>query len=141
MNKLLIIGILLVVVVVGGYFLLKGKNYTQPQVDTTTNTAQPSQATQATQISANSVEYASGGFSPSSITVKKGTTVTWTNKDTDPVWVASNPHPTHTDLPGFDAKKQVQPNETYSFTFEKVGNWGYHNHMNPSQGGTVVVTE
>ncbi len=88
-----------------------------------------------------SVEYNGNGFNPKSITVKVGDTVTWTDKDTDQVWVASNPHPTHTDYPGFDALKGISTGETYSFTFTKVGTWGYHNHLKPSEKGEVVVQQ
>jgi hypothetical protein len=66
------------------------------------------------------------------------------------MWVASNPHPAHT---GYDGTSRQQhcpntantafdecaPGSTYSFTFNKVGTWGYHNHMNPGSQGTVIV--
>lgn len=85
------------------------------------------------------VEYSSQGFSPQTVTIKSGMTVTWTNKNADGMWVASDPHPTHTDYPGFDALKSIPTDGTYSFTFTKTGTWGYHNHLNPSQKGTVIV--
>lgn len=81
----------------------------------------------------------SGGIAPAAITVKKGTTVTWTNRSGKPVRIASNPHPTHTDYPGFDSKEPIDQGETYSFTFDKIGSWVYHDHFSPSVGGTVVV--
>lgn len=84
---------------------------------------------------------AGGTFSPAVVTIKAGDTVTWTNHATNPVWIASNPHPTHTDYPGFDSKAAIDPGKTYAFTFTKVGSWGYHNHLNPSVQGTVIVTE
>ncbi len=43
-------------------------------------------------------------FVPAILTVKKGTTVTWTNKDQAEHWVVSDPHPTHSDLPDLDSK-------------------------------------
>lgn len=84
---------------------------------------------------------AGGTFSPAVVTVKKGSTVTWTNDGDAQVWIASNPHPTHTDYPGFDSKAAIDPGNTYSFTFNNVGSWGYHNHLNPTVQGTVIVTE
>ncbi len=99
------------------------------------------QSTQA-QSGAAEVDMTANGFSPSSITVKQGTVVTFKNTDTQPHWPASNPHPTHTDLPGFDALQQVQPGQTYSFTFNKIGTWGYHDHINPSEfRGSVTVVQ
>jgi plastocyanin len=55
------------------------------------------------------------------------------------MWVASDPHPIHTDYSAFDAKQGIAPGDTYSFTFTKTGNWGFHNHLNPSATGTITV--
>ena len=80
------------------------------------------------------------GFSPSTITVKSGTQVIFKNSDTNLHRPASNPHPTHTDLPGFDALHDLASGETYSFTFSKVGTWGFHDHLNPlTYHGSIVV--
>ena len=82
---------------------------------------------------------AGGTFSPATLTVKKGTTVTWTNSGAAKVWIASDPHPVHTGYPGFDSGTDLRAGETYSFTFEKAGSWSYHNHFNPTVKGTVIV--
>jgi plastocyanin len=153
MGKYIIIAIVVVVLLGGGFYLMKGQSNTQQQTATSTQTAQQnsqqsSMKTQPTNVSTsgnaagtNAVSYTANGFEPNSITIKSGQTVTWTNKVSDEVWVASNPHPTHTDYPGFDELKSMSTGQTYSFTFTKVGKWGYHNHLNPSQQGTVVVTQ
>ena len=57
------------------------------------------------------------------------------------VWIASDPHPVHTAYPGFDSHTDIGAGESFSFTFDKVGSWGYHNHLNSTVRGTVVVTE
>ncbi len=85
------------------------------------------------------VTYTDNGFVPKSVTIKNGETVTWTNTTSHPMWVASDPHPTHTNYPGFDAKTRIAKGETYSFTFIKVGSWGYHNHLSAADTGTVIV--
>jgi plastocyanin len=79
------------------------------------------------------------GFSPATLTVESGETVTFENTSDDDRWPASNVHPTHELYPEFDAKKAVLPGESYSFTFERVGSWGYHDHLNPGLGGTITV--
>ena len=81
------------------------------------------------------------GFFPATLQVKKGTSVQFLNGDTKSRWPASDPHPTHTNLPGFDAKKGLEPGETWVYVFDKAGTWGYHDHMNPSRRGSVTVTE
>lgn len=94
----------------------------------------------AAPVSANTVTMENFAFNPSSITVKKGTTVTWTNKDSVAHQVSSDPYPSHTDLPGLFSNSLSQ-NQTYSFTFDKIGVFGYHCQIHPSMKGTVTVTE
>jgi plastocyanin len=82
----------------------------------------------------------SGKFNPAVLTVKKGTEVTWVNKDANPSWVASDPHPTHNGYPGFDAGKGMIQGETYKFKFDKVGTFGYHDHLDITSTGKIEVT-
>ncbi len=83
----------------------------------------------------------SSGYTPSSITVKKGTTVTFVNNDTKSRWPASAPHPTHTIYPEFDPKAGIAAGKTWSFKFDKVGEWKFHDHLTPTMFGSVTVTE
>ena len=39
----------------------------------------------------------------------------------------------------FDTCKGLKKGESYEFTFNEIGSWKYHNHLNPGQQGTVVV--
>ena len=82
-----------------------------------------------------------GKFNPQVLTVKKGTEVTWVNKDTEPCWVASDPHPIHNGYPGFDAGKGMIQDETYKFTFQKTGIFGYHDHLNITNTGKIIVEQ
>ncbi|QQG42757.1 MAG: hypothetical protein HYW15_00865 [Candidatus Giovannonibacteria bacterium] len=82
-----------------------------------------------------------GKFSPPEVKIKRGGKVTWTNKGSRQVWPASAVHPTHLVYPGFDALKGLNTGENYSFTFEKAGEWAYHNHLNPGTRGKVKVVE
>jgi plastocyanin len=82
----------------------------------------------------------SAGYSPSNVSVKSGTKVIFQNNDNKGHWPASNPHPTHTDLPGFDSGKAIPSGGSYSYTFTKVGTWGYHDHLFTNLGGKVTVT-
>ncbi len=86
------------------------------------------------------VLYSLSGFSPSVIRVKVGQTVIFKNiTEDDDLWVASNPHPTHVGYSGFDQGRGVIKDGEYVFTFTQKGTWGYHNHLNPSRGGQVIV--
>lgn len=85
--------------------------------------------------------YDASGFSPKPLGIVVGTTVVFMNQSATNVWPASAPHPAHTDYPEFDAKRAIEPGGTYEFTFDRIGTWKYHNHINPTQFGSIVVTE
>lgn len=74
------------------------------------------------------VVFAAGGFNPQNLTIRSGDTVRWINNTNQPVWPASDPHPTHTGLPGFDALGDLVKGESYRYTFRIPGTWVYHNH-------------
>ncbi len=136
-----ILGIGGVVVATRGHNKSQGSASTNQQT-TSTNTEATAPKTSSTASSTtkpNTVVYTDSGFSPATLSVKLGTKVTFKNESSLLMWVASNPHPTHTDYPGFDERASSATGESYSFTFDQKGSWGYHNHMNPSDGGTVVV--
>ncbi len=143
-----IIIVILVLVVLVGYYIARGQSNTsnnQPTSQGTVNPLAPESTSETptpdttSNQTTGTVTYTDSGFTPSGLTVKVGTTVTFKNTSSSDMWVASNPHPTHTDLPGLDAKKNIAPGDSYTFTFTKVGSWGYHNHLNPAQGGIVTV--
>ena len=52
-----------------------------------------------------SVEITESGYVPQELTIKKGSTVTWTNKTITPNWPATAQHPTHEKYPGSSITK------------------------------------
>jgi len=73
-------------------------------------------------------------FSPKEVTIKKGTTVTWTNQD-------SAVHTVTSDTPLFDSGDLAQ-GKSFSYTFSTAGTFAYH--CIPHQAnmtGTIVVTD
>lgn len=95
----------------------------------------------------DAVNYTESGFSPAVLTISKGETVTFVNQSSAPIRVASNPHPLHNGYPTtggcvsstFDSCSDIRPGGSWSFKFDLAGRWGYHNHLNPSEQGTIVV--
>lgn len=87
---------------------------------------------------ANTVWIVDGSFNPSVLTVSAGDTVTWINKDAIERQVASDPHPTHTDLQSLESDI-LGEGDQYSYTFDTAGEWGYHDHLNPIKKGIIVV--
>lgn len=84
------------------------------------------------------VAITSHGFVPTELLIKPGTVVTWTNNSASPYQIASNPYPSHSDLPGLYSKV-IAPGSTYSYTFTKAGSWGYADYLSPTTNGEVVV--
>lgn len=155
MNKLLIIASA-IILVLGGSLLLLSRGTTtqqhsqpiQTQQLSTTPTAGAKSASQTvtpfsqtptqTQNQANTVTLTANGFSPQTLTIQAGATVSWVNKSGDDATVNSNPHPTHTNYPPLNLGN-FSDGGTLSLTFPTPGTYGYHNHLNPSETGTVVV--
>ena len=110
---------------------------TQTQTQTQTQTTPPPATTPAptttTAPASVSVAIRNFNFDAKSITVKKGTTVTWTNFD-------SAGHTVTGDNGGPSSGFLTQGN-TYSYTFNTTGTFPYHCSPHPGMQGTVTVTE
>ncbi len=87
----------------------------------------------------HTVIFTDNGYEPAVITVNVGESVAFINQSSQTNWTASDPHPTHTDLPSFDARRGIAPGEAYVYTFEEAGEWGYHDHQNSRLTGTVIA--
>ena len=151
--------ILILVVLAGVYFLLKGSGEkpVSPVESPIVSPADSGIITEEPVIledldeaeTQSAITYTSGGFSPSVINVKKGEEVTFLNESCVGRCPASAIHPTHTLYPTqggcvgstFDACQGIEPGEAWSFKFDIAGSFKYHNHLNPSQTGTVVVED
>ena len=70
-------------------------------------------------------------FAPQRLTVKAGTTVTWTNEDDIPHTVVANQK-------AFKSKV-LDTDDKYTFTFTTAGTYDYFCSLHPHMTGTVVV--
>src|SRR2546423_3152265 len=77
------------------------------------------------------VQIKRSSFSPSSVTIKTGDTVTWVNSDTQNHQVVSNN--------GSFVSPILGPGKRYSHTFNAAGTYHYHDGLNPASKGSVVV--
>lgn len=136
MKKALIVIVVLVLLGGGGYLVwsMMDTDTQNGALEETENETVDQEATEAE--ATNEVSYTDSGFEPATITVDAGTEVTWTNDSGSDMWVASDPHPVHTDFGEFDQK---QSGDSYSFTFDEAGTYEYHNHQNSGDTGTVIV--
>lgn len=124
MTKNIWIGIVVVIVIAVSYWLFKGGYSTN-----TTNTASTST------VSTDTISISGMAFSPSNITIKKGTAVTWTNNDSVSHTVTESDNQTG------PSSSTVAPGGTYTFTYSAVGSFNYHCTIHQSMTGTVTVTE
>jgi len=137
---------------VGG-FLLFGNSNTSDSGSVPSSSSNSGTTSQSNPSGSNTIAITSSGYSPSTLTINKGDTVTFVNQGSSSNWPASNVHPTHTSYPGssiqkcgssqesniFDACHGLRGGESYSFTFNDAGSWRYHDHLHPTSGGTIVV--
>ncbi len=70
-------------------------------------------------------------FTPQRLTVKAGTTVTWTNEDDIPHTVASS-------TKAFKSKA-LDTDDRFSFTFTTPGSYEYFCSLHPHMTGAIVV--
>jgi plastocyanin len=78
-------------------------------------------------------------FTPATLTIKRGTRVTWriSGDDEDTYQIVTNPAPF--DQPAGFGSPEFHGDGTYTYVFTKTGNYGYHNRLLPTGGGEVRV--
>jgi plastocyanin len=81
---------------------------------------------------ANGVSIDNFTFNPVTLTVKAGTTVTWTNKDDIPHGIASSNN-------AFTRSEAMDTDDSFSFTFTTPGTYQYFCYIHPHMTGTIVV--
>lgn len=123
MNKTALWVIIIVVILGLGWWWMGSSS--QTPVNTT--------PVSTTGTAATNLTIANNAFAPATLTVKKGSTVTWTNSD-------SVPH-TVTGDNGGPSSERLSNGQSYSYVFDTAGTFAYHCAVHPSMHGTVVVTE
>ena len=89
----------------------------------------------------HTVQLQKDGYSPKDLTIQKGDTVKFTTTSDKHFWPASNLHPSHRIYPDFDPKESIAAEESWSFRFNQVGSWRYHDHISPYFTGEIEVLE
>ncbi|MFA5052905.1 MAG: cupredoxin family copper-binding protein [Parcubacteria group bacterium] len=123
-KALIVIAAIVVIAVIGAaaYFYLA-----KPQVK-----VQGEPESSAVQEGEKKVAIENFAYSPQELTISKGETVTWTNKDSIKHNVASDSgDELYTELLG--------QNESYSHTFNETGEYSYHCVPHPFMKGKIIV--
>jgi amicyanin len=142
--KKTIIFIIVILIIVFGFILLsdwekaeeegtEGENKEQPtEQNGQTESVDGKEAGQEGTDVAESVSIRNFAFSPSKITIKKGSQVVWTNKD-------SVGHTVTSDEGNELDSELLMQNDNYSHTFNEVGLFKYHCTPHPFMKGEVIV--
>lgn len=161
MTRTLLIGLVAIIIIGGGFaaFSMSRDDTTDTSTtsrSTTPNTTSnsPSPASSNAQnneeesldddvndasSTTTTISYSDNGFSPSSVTVKSGDSVQIKNTSTsDELQFYSDPHPQHTNNDELNVGT-VMPGETKTFNVSEKGTFGYHNHLDASQKGSITV--
>lgn len=136
-----IIAVVALVVVGGGAWALSSDSDDNATNSNTTGTAQtkPSTSSQTDEKqSVSTIVYDGTTFTPNQMAVKSGSKVTIKNTSSVVLELDSDPHPTHTTDKDLNVGI-VAPGASQTFTVTKKGTFGYHNHIVPTQKGTIQV--
>ncbi len=109
--------------------LLKGGSSTSG-----TPAANSSKAAKASSGPVSTISIKGGKYRPKNVTIKVGSSLTWTNNDTVQQSVTS-------DAPGLFDSGPIAPGATWSYTFSKAGVFPYHSTAATGVYGTVTVTQ
>jgi|SRR3989344_6951606 len=145
MGKILwIVGIIIVLVlIVGGLYYSNKPAPTVDKIDSGEEIviSEENQNSNSNSSSENLVndaqEYminiANFAFSPSTLTIKSGDSVTWTNKD-------SSAHTVTSDSGNELDSERISNGQIYTHVFAQPGTYSYHCTPHPGMKATIVVT-
>lgn len=127
----LIISLVVVVVLFFGILIL---------VDVVSSNNTKNKSITISKLAPAEVSITSSGFVPQTMTVKVGQPIVWTNNDSSPHQINSDPFPTDNAVPGLNSGSGLSKGQTYRYVFSKAGTYTYHDDLNPYKfKGTVIV--
>jgi plastocyanin len=136
MPNFVLIMIAVLVILAGEAFASQPNQRTDAATGVVASPAVPSPPTPTP--SSVSVMIKDSQFSPNSITIAKGTTITWTNSDSVQHTI-TRPLEGGGQAVGPDSGV-LNPGDSYSYTYNAVGFFPYHCSIHPALQGMVEVT-
>lgn len=121
--------IILLVISLGVWYFTQQPSYSNNPPVNNTSTGNPSDSTG---VQTYNIEISGFAFNPSTLTIKVGDSVTWTNGDSA----------THTIISDSGTELGSQPTSSggiYSHTFNTAGTYDYHCSIHTSMKGKVIV--
>ncbi len=86
------------------------------------------------------VSYRFGVFSPTNLRIHAGDTVRFRNDSSSAIRIIADLQAGQT-IPEFDSAGPIQPGSYFSYTFSRIGTFGYHNDANHDEAGIIIVRE
>ena len=130
-RQTLIAVVLVSLVSLGGYAIFKSEARLEPDFNNLPLNIEPGEEYVLTMTDE--------GFSPREITIYVGQVIVFKTEKTKPFWPASNFHPSHSIFAELDPKRPITTDESWSFTFNKIGEYRFHDHLFPSAQGVIYV--
>lgn len=91
---------------------------------------------QSANPAAGQVTITGSGFEPATIRIKKGQTIVWLNQDKRPHQIVAD----QSSASSIDSEDPLSTGDSYSFTFDQTGTYGYHDTTNATNfKGTIDV--
>ena len=163
-TRLLIIGILIIAGVAGAFFLLQPQDrgstdlprlldelqielppVEEPMLDPAPDPApipdpEPILDPEPVEMEGIVIRIFNFEFTPAEIEIKKGTTVTWLMREIDFPQGDAGFHNVAADGGEFNSKNLMRVDETWSYTFNEVGEFSYVCEPHPWMIGKIIVT-
>lgn len=136
-TKIVLISIIGIVIIGGGAYFLMNNRKDDKNTSQRNGTANQDSSDKGS-TSAPTITYTNSGFEPNTLTVQAGTTITIKNDSSEDLQFSSDDHPTHTQNTELN-ETTLGPDQTQTLTLTQTGTWGYHNHIDPSDTGTIIV--
>jgi plastocyanin len=131
MNKIVIAVLVLAVIVGGGYLLLQSQKTTSPSTAQNVTTQNKTETNMEEGAEEAKVTISNFSFSPETVKVKVGGSVTWTNNDSVSHTVTADNGEFNTD--------PINKGQSTTLTFDQKGTFTYHCTPHPNMQATVVV--
>jgi len=126
MKKTPIVLGVVIIIGLGAYYLFFSQGYGQKATGTPTPTPQMVNG-QSAAVSLNNFS-----FDPATLTIKTGTTVTWTNND-------AVSHTVTSDTGNLLSSPVLSPGQSFSFTFISPGSVNYHCNIHRTMKGAIII--
>ena len=152
-EKIVLVAVILVLVVGGGFIIFAQDNNREPVEKTSSMSHDMSSSSEEvnekdlvdlTNDSEVKIDIDSTGYKVANIKIKLGSTVVWTNQDTvEHTIMTGNMDDSQSHSTSDDKSELMSPvlknGESYSYTFNEVGNYSYHCSKHPSDKANVTV--